>query len=255
MPHTLCRAGLAAAAAVLLCGWASGARASPGVDLPILEYHRVGPEPVGSSLTDALTVGIADFAAQMEWLHAAGFHAVTPSELFDALVLGSRLPSRPIMLTFDDGYRDVLWNAAALLHRLHLHATAFVITRRISGLDSSFLTWPELRRLEALGFTVGSHTVDHPNLTTLTPRALEFELDDSRAVLERQLGRPVPWLSYPVGAFDPAVVAAARRAGYRLAVTERPGRLQTNPLELYRYEILDSTGLDGLKALLASRTR
>ena len=46
MPHTLCRAGLAAAAAVLLCGWASGARASPGVDVPILEYHRVGPEPV-----------------------------------------------------------------------------------------------------------------------------------------------------------------------------------------------------------------
>ena len=242
------RAGLAAAAAFLLCGWGR-------VDVPILEYHRIGPEPAGSALTDALTVGIGDFAAQMDWLRAAGYHAVTPTKLYDALAFGARLPSRPVMLTFDDGYRDVLWNAAPFLHRLDLRATEFVITRRISSPDSSFLTWPELRRLEALGFAIGSHTVDHPNLTTLAPRALAYELDESRAVLERRLAHPVRWLSYPIGAFDPAVVAAARGAGYLLAVTERRGSLQTNPLELHRYEILDSTGLGGLKALLASNTR
>src|SRR5262249_49857467 len=161
-----------------------------------------------------------------------GFHAITPTQLLDALAFGTRLPPRPIMLTFDDGYRDVLWNAAPLLHRLHLHATAFVITGRISGPDSSFLTWSELRRLERLGFAVGSHSVDHPFLTALAPPAVAFELDDSRSVLERGLGQQVPWLSYPHGAFDPAVVAAARRAGYLLAVTELPGSLQSNPLEL-----------------------
>jgi peptidoglycan/xylan/chitin deacetylase (PgdA/CDA1 family) len=223
--------------------------------MPILEYHRIGPEPAGNALTDALTVGIGDFTVQMDWLRAAGYHAVTPAELYDALAFGGHLPARPIMLTFDDGYRDVLWNAAPPLRRLHLHATAFVITRRISGADSSFLTWAELRRLEALGFTIGSHTVDHPDLTTLAPRDLACELDGSRALLERRLGHWVPWLSYPHGAFDSAVVAAARRAGYVLAFTELPGSLQTNRLELHRYEILDSMGVSGLKALLASNTR
>jgi peptidoglycan/xylan/chitin deacetylase (PgdA/CDA1 family) len=242
------RAGLAAAAAVLVCGWGR-------VDVPILEYHRIGPEPAGSALTDSLTVGIADFAAQMEWLRTEGYHAVTPAQLYNALAFGARLPPRPVMLTFDDGYRDVLWNAAPLLHRLDLRATAFVITRRIDGPDSSFLTWPELRRLEALGFDVASHTVDHPFLTTLTPTQLTYELDVSRAVLEHRLGRPVLWLAYPHGAFDPEVVAAARRAGYLMAVTEVPGSLQSNALELHRYEILDSTGLGGLEALLASSPR
>lgn len=242
------RAGLAAAAAVLLCGWGR-------VNVPILEYHRIGAEPAGSALTDALTVGTGDFAAQMDWLHAEGFHAITPAELYDALAFGARLPTRPVLLTFDDGYRDVLWNVAPVLRRLHLHATAFVITARISGPDSSFLTWSELRRLEAFGFAIGSHSVDHAYLTTLAPDALAYELDRSRDILEQRLGHAVPWLSYPHGAFDSAVVAAARRAGYLLAVTEEPGSLQTDRLELHRYEILDSTGLSGLKALLASSTR
>jgi peptidoglycan/xylan/chitin deacetylase (PgdA/CDA1 family) len=256
MPRTLGRAGLVVASAALLLGWpVQAGLARNAVDVPILEYHRVGPEPVGSVLTDALTVGIADFRAQMEWLHAAGFHAVTPTELFDALVFGTRLPSRPIMLTFDDGYRDVLWNAAPLLRRLRLHATAFIITARVDGPDPSFLTWPELRRLERLGFDVGSHTVDHPDLTTLAPGKLAYELDESRTVLQQRLGRAVRWLSYPIGAFDPEVVAAALRAGYLLAFTEQPGIRQTDPLELHRYEILDSTGVGGLKALLASSIR
>lgn len=242
------RAGLALAAVVLLCGFGR-------VDVPILEYHRIGPEPPGSALTDALTVGTGDFRAQMDWLRAAGYHAVTPTQLYDALAFGARLPTRPVMLTFDDGYRDVLWNAAPLLHRLRIHATAFVITRRISGPDPSFLTWSELRRLEALGFTIGSHTVDHVDLTALGPDGLAYELEQSRAVLERGLDRVVQWFAYPAGRFDAGVVAAVRQAGYVLAVTEVPGVLQTNPLELHRYEILDSTGLGGLKALLASKPR
>jgi peptidoglycan/xylan/chitin deacetylase (PgdA/CDA1 family) len=215
----------------------------------------VGPEPAGSVLTDALTVGIGDFAAQIDWLRRAGYHAVTPTQLYDALVFGARLPQRPIMLTFDDGYRDVLWNAAPLLHRLRMPATAFVITSRIGGPDPSFLTWPELRRLELLGFAIGSHTVDHVDLTALGPDGLAYELEQSRAVLERGLDRVVRWFAYPEGRFDAEVVAAVRLAGYALAATEVPGRVQTDALELHRYEILDSTGVSGLKALLASSPR
>jgi peptidoglycan/xylan/chitin deacetylase (PgdA/CDA1 family) len=159
------------------------------------------------------------------------------------------------MITFDDGYRDVLWNAAPILHRLHMPATAYVITGRISGSDSSFLTWGELRQLERLGFTIGSHTVHHVDLTLVPPESAYSELVDSKRVLEQRLHRPVPWFAYPAGRFDAAVVGEAARAGYLLAVTTEPGFVQTNRLELHRLEVLDTTGRSGLKALLASSPR
>jgi peptidoglycan/xylan/chitin deacetylase (PgdA/CDA1 family) len=223
--------------------------------VPILVYHRIAqPSPSEPALTDALTVSPATFAAQMRWLRHAGFHAIRQEQLFAALERGRPLPPRPVMITFDDGYRDVLWNAAPLLSRLRMPATAYVITGRISRGDPSFLTWPELPRLEARGVEIGSHTVDHVDLTLLTrPQALA-ELERSRRALERHLGHPVQWFSYPAGRESPRVVQLVRRAGYVLAVTTRPGELQaaSRPLTLRRLEVLDTTGVRGLAALLRS---
>lgn len=222
------------------------------LDVPILMYHRVGPEPRGPAITDALTVSSAVFADEMRWLRRVRFHAITQRTLFAALEYGVRLPRHPVVITFDDGYRDVLWNAAPLLRRLRMPATAYVVTGRVSGVDPSFLTWDELRQLESSGFDIGSHTVHHVALTGLTsPQALA-ELVDSRRALQRRLGRPVPWLAYPAGRENAAVVALARRAGYLLAVTTAPGTLQraSRPLQLSRYEVLDTTGVRGLAALL-----
>ena len=188
----------------------------------------------------------------MRWLKENGYHAVTQMQAFNALVRGGRLPSRPVLITFDDGYRDVLRYAAPVLHRLHMPATAYVITDRISGPDTSFLTWGQLRRLERLGVEIGSHTVSHPDLTTLPGSRALWELHTSRRMLENHLGHPVQWLSYPAGAENPSVVELARRAGYVLAVTTQPGTGQdaSHPLELHRYEVLDSTGVAGVAALV-----
>src|SRR5258708_7729644 len=163
--------------------------------VPILMYHRIGREPIWPAITDALTVPAAVFAGEMLWLRAAGFHAITQRQLFEALEYGARLPRRPVLITFDDGYRDVLWNAAPLLHRLRMPATAYVITGRLSGPDSSFLTWGELGQLEADGITIGSHTVHHLELTLL-PRVLALdELVDSRWQLAQHLHRRECWVA------------------------------------------------------------
>jgi len=221
--------------------------------VPILIYHRVGRLPTSSDRYPGLTVQPRVFAEQMEWLARHDFTAISVQQLFDALEWGRPgLPSRPVLITFDDGYSDVLWNAEPILHRLHMPATAFVITDRISGHDPSFLTWNNLRGLERDGFAIGSHTVHHRNLTTLSPAQVWLELTQSRGTLQKHLGVPVNWFSYPVGAEDPAVVRLVRRAGYLLAVTEQSGFTQSarQPFLLHRDEIVRSDGLAGFTALL-----
>jgi peptidoglycan/xylan/chitin deacetylase (PgdA/CDA1 family) len=221
--------------------------------LPILMYHRIGPLNASlPAITRALTVTPQGFSAQMHWLVAHGFHVVTQLQAFDALEKRDPLPPRPLMITFDDGYRDVLWNAAPVLKRLRLPATAYVITGRVSGPDSSFLTWTELSTLEANGVTIGSHTVHHLEIPFLSTREALDELEQSRRALERHLRHFVQWFAYPAGAANARAARLVRQAGYVLAVTTQPGAMQnaSAPLELHRYEILDTTGVGGLRALL-----
>jgi peptidoglycan/xylan/chitin deacetylase (PgdA/CDA1 family) len=195
--------------------------------VPILMYHRIGSSSARTPMmTRALTVPTAVFGAQMRWLERNGFRAITQAQLFDALEHGTQLPARPVMITFDDGYRDVLWNAAPILARLHLPATAYVITGRVSGPDSSFLTWPDLRALERHRIMIGSHTVDHLELTGLSDAAALQELTASRRALEAHLHHPVQWFSYPAGRNSPHVRALVAKAGYVLAVTTNRGALR-----------------------------
>jgi peptidoglycan/xylan/chitin deacetylase (PgdA/CDA1 family) len=223
------------------------------IELPILMYHRIGLlTPSLPAITKSLTVTPADFQAEVEWLAGHGYHAVSQLQVFEALEYGKPLPRKAVMITFDDGYRDVLWHAAPALHRLHMPATAYIITDRVDGPDPSFLTWPELGRLEKLGFTIGSHTVHHLDLTSLSPSAVWSELAGSRRALEQHLGHPVQFFAYPAGREDPAVVALALKAGYVLAVTTQPGSTQSaqDPLTLHRYEVLDTTGVAGVAAFV-----
>ena len=227
----------------------------PAVSLsvPILMYHRIDVlRPTLPAITRRLTVDPNDFAAQMRWLRSRGFHTISQQQLFDALERGGKLPTKPILLTFDDGYRDVFGKAMPILSRLHMRATAYVITDRISGPDPSFLTWGRLLGLERHGFDIGSHTVHHLELTELPDAEAMPELVQSRRALEQHLGHSVQWFAYPAGAFNAHAVELVRKAGYVLAVTTQPGALQSAqaPLELHRYEILDSTGVAGLRAIL-----
>ena len=217
-------------------------------------YHRIGKIGPGlAPITQRLSVEPDDFADQMRWLKRDGFHAVTQAQAFDALEHGAALPRHPIMITFDDGYRGVWANALPVLVRLRMPATAYVITSRISNGDPSFLTWGQLHALQRHGVTIGSHTVTHPDLTTLSDAQALAELRDSRRRLEQHLGRQVRWFAYPAGREDARIVGLVRRAGYLLAVTTQPGAVQSSqaPLELHRYEVLDSTHVTGLASLLA----
>jgi len=119
----------------------------------------------------------------------------------------------------------------------------------------SFLSWEEVRELDRRGFSIGSHSVTHPILTTLSPSDLVAELRESKSSIERELRKPCPWLAYPNGQqtdFSPKVVAAAQEAGYKMVFNlmgrTNPERL--NLFEIDRVNIPGNLSEDGLHARL-----
>lgn len=225
--------------------------------VPILMYHRIavlnGDEP---AVTVGLTVDPGEFQLQMAWLHDHGYHTVSQLQLYQALEEGKDLPEKPIVLTFDDGYRGIATIAAPIMSQFGYFGTAYVITDRIAESRKTaptWLTWPQLRILEQRGWDIGSHTVSHTEIPHMSEEAAMKTLRQSRFALERHLGHPVQWFCYPAGSVNQAAVDAVRKAGYVLATTTKEGDTLSaqDPLQLERIRISNSTGVRGLAAALS----
>ena len=182
-------------------------------------YHVVGPTPPGAALP-GLYVSREKFASQLRWLAEQGYHPVT-LDAVDRFWRGlARLPRRPIVVSFDDGYREQFTIAEPLLRAHHWPG---VLNLEYAHLVHEDLTGPMVRQLLADGWELDSHTMTHPDLTTIGTRTLRWELTRSRELLRRRFGVPVHFFCYPMGKFDPRVVRAVRAAGYWGATTIRMG--------------------------------
>src|SRR5207247_1175738 len=169
------------------------------------------------------------------------------------------LPRRPIILTFDDGYRSTYEVAWPLLKRHHATASVFLVSDLIgktNAWDADEIQQPlldtrQIAAMRAGRIEFGSHTRTHPALTALPPDRVLAELRDSRTALEQLLDEPVRVLCYPYGKQTAAVRALAREAGYEAEVIARR-RLNSHasdPLRLTRLRI------DTTPRLPAARTR
>jgi peptidoglycan/xylan/chitin deacetylase (PgdA/CDA1 family) len=190
--------------------------------VPILEYHyiRVNPNP-RDRLGFNLSVTPANFRAQMSWLSAHQYHAIDLAELRGYFAGQVYLPSRPVVLTFDDGYEDFYATAWPILRALGFPAVSYVVPGFLGR--RGYLTAGQVVQLDRAGVEIGSHTVHHLDLTSADPLTLRIELEASKSDLEQLLGHPVLDFCYPSGRFDAAVEAAVEAAGYQSATTEQPG--------------------------------
>lgn len=188
------------------------------VKVPILTYHYIRTNPDSHDrLGYALSVSPADFAAQMDWLAANGFHTVTTADLYAYLSGAHGLPSRPVILTFDDGYADFYDTALPILRAHDFTAVAYIISGFIGR--PGYMTAAQIVEADRAGIEIGSHTVDHANLARSSSGNVMFELLASRQALEQLVGHPVLSFCYPSGRFTGAVVAAVQAAGYHDATT------------------------------------
>jgi peptidoglycan/xylan/chitin deacetylase (PgdA/CDA1 family) len=179
-------------------------------------YHRVKvltPKELTSPLLRDLTVSPTDFEEQVAYLSRSGFTFLFASEVERAVRDGLPLPEKGVCITLDDGYLDNFEHAYPILKKYGAKATVFMTTANLKRPERLHTEHLVAMRKDAVRF--GSHTVTHVDLTKAAPSVLEFELVESRRVLEGVLGETIDSLAYPAGAYDDRVVLYAQKAGYR----------------------------------------
>jgi peptidoglycan/xylan/chitin deacetylase (PgdA/CDA1 family) len=197
--------------------------------LRVLTYHKVNdlqPNPI--------TVPTRTFARQMSLLSELGYQPVSLDAVIAHYVAGAALPRKAVLITFDDGYRDNLENAAPILLRHGYPAVIFIPTGFLDddtplphetalvelGVRNPTVRWSDLAALEASGLRVESHGVSHTRLSELEPEEVTRELVTSKQRLEERLGREVEAFAYIKGTsldFGPEHPGLVQQAGYKLA--------------------------------------
>lgn len=226
----------------------------PGtMSVPILMYHVIAPPPPGAPFP-GLYVPAAEFSQQMQALKSAGWTAVTLDQLRAYWEHGARLPAgKPIVLTFDNGYRSQYTAALPVLRRMGWVADE---NMQLSGLPPSQggLTDAQIRGLVRAGWELDTQGISHADLITLDSAGLHDQIDNARQIIRRRFGVPVNWFCYPSGHYDPTVVAAVRAAGYVGSTTVVPGWAgpSTDSYRLPRLRVLGGTSGSALLTQIAT---
>lgn len=211
---------------------------------PILVYHYV--EYVADekdTIRKSLNIPPYIFTKQIETLKNAGYAFVTASDLMDILDGKIKLPQKPIVLSFDDGYRDFYTDVFPILKKYNIKAVAYVV---LGFLDKpNYLFTKQLKEIAKSRLVeIGAHTVHHLALRGLNPSLARSELIDGKRGLEKLINTPVVSFAYPDGSFDDQIIKMVQEAGYKSAAITRHGLEvnHDNKYSLYRIHPGDKTG-------------
>lgn len=215
--------------------------------VPILMYHHIREVPPGANAIEKdLTVTPADFEAQLAFLKEQGYQTISLEDLIYYLAIGRPLPPKPIVLTFDDGYRDAYTYAFPLLQEYGFIGSFFPITSFSDEGREEYLTWEQVVEMAQAGMEFGSHSKDHPDLRNKSFDFLVWQTLGSKESVEAHSGQTVRFFSYPAGRYDENVIVVLASAGYWAALTEHQGTLQsaTAPYELRRIRVRGSYDIE-----------
>ena len=222
------------------------------VRVPILTYHYIGNNPnQADKARDNLKVTPDKFEEEMGYLSKNGYNTITFDTLYASLSGTSSLPPKPVILTFDDGYIDFYLNAFPILRRYRLHAVSFIPTGLMN--QGYYMSWSQIREIDSTGLvSFQAHSVSHPNLAALTDDQLKYQINESKKVLQAQLGKPVNTFAYPYGISSERVWSVVKSAGFIGAVGTWYGSIESEGtiLDMPRIKIDGGTDLAGFASKL-----
>jgi peptidoglycan/xylan/chitin deacetylase (PgdA/CDA1 family) len=213
-------------------------------------YHVIATPPAGVA-EPQLYVDPKTFDQQMEWLRSHGFVGVSLNQVYDAWFKGAELPGKPVVLSFDDGYRGQYVYARPELSKLGWPGVLNLISGRV-GLPGAELSVAMVQRMIDDGWELDDHTVHHVDVSQLSGSQLQLEIGGSRKDLQQRFHQPVNFFCYPSGRYDAQAIAAVRAAGYLGATTTNEGLASKGEMfTLKRIRVDGSDGVSGLEQKLS----
>jgi peptidoglycan/xylan/chitin deacetylase (PgdA/CDA1 family) len=219
--------------------------------LRVLMYHKVNDIP-----DNPTTVPVRQFDEQLASLRELGYEVVGLDAVLDHYTLGAELPPNEVLITFDDGYRDILENALPVLQKHGYPAVIFIPVAYMDdemplphethlieqGMHNPTLDWGLVRELDAAGVRVESHGIAHRPLAEVSLDEAVREIAVSKLILEERLGRPMRAYAYVKGSeahFHPVHESLLKQAGYDIAFTSisRANGIGADPFRLGRYNV------------------
>jgi peptidoglycan/xylan/chitin deacetylase (PgdA/CDA1 family) len=209
-------------------------------------HHIVDPPADADSIYRDLSVSPRAFEAQLRYLVGAGYQPITLSDLIYYLTLGTPLPEKPIILTFDDGYEDNYTNAYPLLKKYGFVGTFFIVTEPVDAGRDGYMSWAQIEIMSTEGMEIGAHSYTHPDLRGKSVDYIIWQAVGSKEAIEARLQQPVRFFSYPSGRYDEQVVSILHSANFWGAVTTEASTYHSSrqPFELRRIRVRGSDTLD-----------
>lgn len=195
---------------------------------PVLMYHHLAKvTPVQSYY-----VSPDIFDQQLSWLQDNNYTVISLSDFYLGLTGKKTLPSKPVTITFDDGDLDHYQNAFPIL-RKHGYTAAFFIKTASIGKDG-YMTWGMLKEMSDAGMSIESHSVTHGDMSKMDAAQLNYELGESKKVLEQNLNTKVDFFAYPGGANSKLADSLVLQNGYLAAFTTVHQVYQKEPIDFSR---------------------
>ena len=197
--------------------------------VPILCYHQIRDWTARDSKNakDYITP-VATFRAHIKMLADSGYHTVSPDQLYAYMTTGARLPSKPILLTFDDTDLDQFTIARPELAKYGYKAMYFVMT--VSLGRPHYMSKAQVKQLAAEGNVIGSHTWDHHNVKKYQGQDWVTQIDKPTKTLEDITGQKINYFAYPFGLWNTQAFPELKKRGFVAAFSLAEKRDQTDPL-------------------------
>ncbi|MEA3397048.1 MAG: polysaccharide deacetylase family protein, partial [Chloroflexota bacterium] len=168
--------------------------------VPILMYHYVSALPVDADVFRRdLTVSPETFDAELRYLKDNGYQTVTLRDLYDALSVGRPLPDKPIVLTFDDGYRDAYTEILPLLQKYDFVGVFFVLATPAHFESPAYMTWADVRAMAEAGMSIQGHGRDHYDMRNRSVDFLVYQILGIKEAVEAHTDQQVTFFCYPAG--------------------------------------------------------
>jgi peptidoglycan/xylan/chitin deacetylase (PgdA/CDA1 family) len=207
-------------------------------EVPVLCYHQIRNwQTTDSKFARTYIMPLENFKVQMKMLKDSGYNTITPDELLDYLNHKAALPSKSIVITFDDGTASQVLNAIPVLNQYHFKAVFFIMT--VSLNHSIYMSTQQVKILNDEGFIIGAHTWDHHNVTGYKNDDWIIQLQKPKQQLEKIIGKPVEYFAYPNGAWNEAAIEQLKNYDYKAAFQLADKRSAINANYTIRRIIVD----------------